>query len=258
YYNLLNNYKQVYYMPNKTQRCKYKKNGVSGCRKCCNKSKKCIKKCMSYPITYKGGSFSQKVCPLGKILNPKTNRCNKLPSATRSTSPVTRTRTRRPSPVTRTRTRPPSPIARHPSPKQIDPNYIGKKNKVNYLADKLSDNDFRENTSIPIDDIISRLSPDEEKKWNNMNLRESDIVWVNVDEKIMHCGRAVFLVHKKRNKLYLMIFPMCCQNINKLKDENGKVNRGTDKDERYDFTEGDCFDNGYMIHPKSYKIIKVF
>ena len=82
-------------MPNKTQRCKYKKNGISGSRKCSNKCKKCIKKCMSYSITYKGGSNSQKVCPPGKILNPKTNQCNNLSSATRSTSPVTRTRTRR-------------------------------------------------------------------------------------------------------------------------------------------------------------------
>ena len=263
-------------MPSKTLKCK--RDGISRCRKCSNKSKKCIKKCMSYSITYKGGSNSQKVCPRGKILNPTTNRCNKKvcprgkilnPTTNRCNKKVcprgkilnpttnrcnkTKSTSAKPLSIRKTPSEPPkSP------PKQIDPNYIGKKNEVDYLADKLRYNEFRENTLIPIDNIISRLSPAEKIKWEDMNLQESDIVWEDVDEDVMYCGRAVFLVQKKRNKLFLMIFPSCCQNMSKLKDENGKVNHGEDKHSRYDFTEGDCIDNGYMIHPKSYKIIKVF
>ena len=160
----------------------------------------------------------------------------------------------------------PQTISRTNSPPRIqnvslrarDPNYIGKKNEVDYLAEKLNYKEMKENVSISFDTIISRLSEAERVKWESMNLQESDVVWEYVDEDIMYCGRATFLVFKKRNKLHLMIFPMCCQNLNKLKDENGKKNEGEDENGRYDFGEGDCIDNGYMIHPKSYRIIKVF
>tara|TARA_B100000768_G_scaffold114524_1_gene106017 strand:- start:228 stop:581 length:354 start_codon:yes stop_codon:yes gene_type:complete len=117
---------------------------------------------------------------------------------------------------------------------------------------------MRENATVSFDTINSRLSDAERSEWADMNLRESDVVWEDVDENIIACGRAAFLVCKKGNKLHLMIFPMCCLNWKKLKDENGEKNGGEDKKGRYDFSDGDCMDNGYMIHPKTYRIIKVF
>jgi hypothetical protein len=125
----------------------------------------------------------------------------------------------------------------------------------------LTDNEMSENASVSFDTInrrLSELSEAERSKWADMNLQESDVVWEDVDEEIIHCGRAAFLVCKKGTKLHLMIFPMCCLNWKKLKDENGKKNGGEDVKGRYDLTEGDCIDNGYMIHPKTYRIIKVF
>ena len=141
-----------------------------------------------------------------------------------------------------------------------NPNYLGKKHEVDYLVNRLTDNQMRENASVSFDTINKALSPAERIRWANMNLQESDVVWEDVDERIIHCGRAVFLVCKKGTKLHLMIFPMCCvNNWKKLKDENGKKNEGEDVKGRYDiFSEGDCMQNGYMIHPKTYRIIKVF
>lgn len=141
-----------------------------------------------------------------------------------------------------------------------NPNYLGKKHEVDYLVNRLTDNQMRENASVSFDTINKALSPAERIRWANLNLQESDVVWEDVDESIIHCGRAVFLVCKKGTKLHLMIFPMCCvNNWKKLKDENGKKNEGEDVKGRYDiFSEGDCMQNGYMIHPKTYRIIKVF
>ena len=141
-----------------------------------------------------------------------------------------------------------------------NPNYLGKKHEVDYLVNRLTDNQMRENASVSFDTINKALSPAERIRWANLNLQESDVVWEDVDERIIHCGRAVFLVCKKGTKLHLMIFPMCCvNNWKKLKDENGKKNEGEDAKGRYDiFSEGDCMQNGYMIHPKTYRIIKVF
>lgn len=185
-----------------------------------------------------GGSF--KISPIQKMKKTTRGR-SKSKSRSRSRS---RSQTRRQNASSRPR----------------NPNYLGKKHEVDYLVNRLTDNQMRENASVSFDTINKALSPAERIRWANLNLQESDVVWEDVDESIIHCGRAVFLVCKKGTKLHLMIFPMCCvNNWKKLKDENGKKNEGEDAKGRYDiFSEGDCMQNGYMIHPKTYRIIKVF
>ena len=55
----------------------------------------------------------------------------------------------------------------------------------------------------------------------------------------------------------LMRFPVCCDSVD-YRDTNGNIlSDEISESGKYDFTEGDLIDRGYMIHPQTFRIMFV-